>query len=131
MASFDKRMKRRGLQVVTGSNRGKQLAAAAISQTVILATPVDTGQARGNWFASLGRPVTSASSATSKTGASRIGGNAGVIAGALPEVDIYISNNVRHIGPLNNGSSAQAPAGFIQQAVIAGQRSVRKMKVFK
>src|SRR5690242_4605976 len=41
---------------------------------------------------------------------------------------IYIVNNVPYIRDLNNGTSAQAPAGFIESAVAAGRAEVEKSK---
>ena len=45
--------------------------------------------------------------------------------------DLYIANNVGHIGKLNDGSSQQAPAGFVESAVQRAGRAGGKVKVFK
>ena len=130
VANFNKRMRKRGLQVQSGTNRAKIATALAISQTVILSTPVKTGQARANWFASLGFPIATPSEITDKNGAPSIGRNTTIIAGAIEKLPIYLSNNVRHIRPLNAGSSAQAPAGFVEKAILAGSRAVKKSRIF-
>jgi hypothetical protein len=119
------------VQVSVGANKGKQQIAAAVSQALIMATPVDTGQARGNWFASLGGPTTHPTKATSKSGSSRISANLVVFAASQPEQPIFITNNVRHIQALNDGWSKQAPAGFVEHAVIAGNVAAKRFKVFK
>jgi len=122
--------------------------AITIEQTLVLATPVDTGRARANWQVTLDTPA--------KTEVSSSGGNAQVgfvrdeagrfakrypsaqetIARAMgtlthrrPEQNIFISNNVPYIGRLNEGWSAQAPAGFIEQAVQAAVAAHRGDKL--
>jgi hypothetical protein len=53
----------------------------------------------------------------------------GVIAGAKPEQDIHITNNLDYIMDLNQGSSAQAPAAFVEEAVDAGVKAARATKI--
>jgi len=129
--SFAKRMRDRGIQVEIGTNLWKQNIAAAVSQAIILGTPVDTGQARGNWLASLGSPISTASTRTDKSGGGTIARNMGIIRAATLNAPIYITNNVGHIQRLNDGWSAQAPAGFVESAILAGEITAKRMKVFK
>lgn len=102
--------------------------ALGIENRIVLATPVDTGRARSNWIASLDKPATGvidayAPDADEKPG--QIGPNA---AGAIAAADavllqtqdfpvIYLSNNLPYIARLNDGSSVQAPAAFVQAAI--------------
>ena len=131
MASFNSRMRKRGKQVVANSNRNKKLIAGAVNQAVILSTPVDRGQARANWRGSLGFPLSGSTEAVDPTGGGTIARNASIFSGAVTEQPIYITNNVRHIGPLNDGWSAQAPAGFVELAISAGEAAARRMRLFK
>jgi bacteriophage HK97-gp10 putative tail-component len=107
-----------------------------IDQAVVLATPVDTGRARSNWIVGTG-PSTEAidAYAPGKKGSS---GGANADAALQQAQDflsatdvsvIYISNNLSYIQYLNEGSSAQAPAGFIEVAVQAGIDHVKTLKV--
>lgn len=43
--------------------------------------------------------------------------------------DIFVSNNVPYIQPLNNGHSLQAPAGFVQIAVLKAVDNAKKFKL--
>ncbi len=96
-----------------------------VTANLIETTPVDIGWARANWVPSIGasidrdlegvRPTPQAvASATVEQQA----GIAAVAAGyRLDRGSVFVSNNVDYIGKLNDGSSAQAPAGFIQRAI--------------
>jgi hypothetical protein len=44
---------------------------------------------------------------------------------------IHISNNLPYIGPLNDGHSKQAPAAFVQMAVMDGLATVRGAKILR
>lgn len=95
-------------------------------------TPVDTGFARANWVPHIGRERSDASGylpkgstredrerfakdaeATSEAGAAAIATGYKIEMGP-----IFISNNVPYIGMLNFGSSRQAPAGFVERAIV-------------
>ncbi|MFN4009868.1 MAG: hypothetical protein ACK4K8_07935, partial [Pannonibacter sp.] len=45
--------------------------------------------------------------------------------------EIHVTNNAPHIQPLNDGHSKQAPAGFVQTAVMEGLATVRGAKILK
>lgn len=108
--------------------------ARGIARTVILATPVGNpelwkqppptnyrpGTARGNWRVSIGGPDGQISFLLDPVGGTTIAAAEAEIARyTLPTQSLYIQNNVPYIVPLNDGSSTQAPAGFVQ-AAIAG-----------
>jgi hypothetical protein len=42
---------------------------------------------------------------------------------------VFISNNLPYIQRLNEGDSTQAPAGFVDRAVILGQQAVARAKL--
>lgn len=136
---FGNNMRRRGVRVEAGVNRKVRRIALAILTEVVVQTPVDTGRARANWSVGLGGPPDSGNEEPFAPGQ---GGNtaaanatAAIDAGRAamedrePEQDIYISNNVPYIQRLNEGWSAQAPAGFIQSAVTYGVAVARGDKV--
>lgn len=112
--------------------------ALAIDQTVVLATPVDTGRARSNWIVSSGGPNgnTRGPYAPGKGLGRGEGANAAAaIAQGRRAItthsygDIYVQNNLPYIGDLNAGSSAQAPANFVAKAVSTGLAAVRGRRV--
>jgi hypothetical protein len=96
-----------------------------VTANLIQTTPVDTGWARANWVPRLGGPSTGTApnpgegSGVSAASAQQSAGQAAVAAryNSLNNGRVYVSNNVPYIGRLNEGHSAQAPAGFVQAAV--------------
>lgn len=102
--------------------------ALVANQTLVVATPVDTGRARANWQVSINAEVDAELDSTDAHGA--ITRNEGVIKGYRGG-EILIQNNVPYIGALNNGSSAQAPAGFVEKAIQAAARAVSRAKVVR
>ena len=97
-------------------------------------TPRRTGWARSNWVPSIGSPAkldgtppkgddAAAAEARQRASAAQSGIAQVVAAYKLPLGRIYISNNVPYITRLNEGSSKQAPAGFVQSAILRAVRS--------
>ncbi len=72
-----------------------KVMALDIHGRVVLATPVDTGNARSGWTVDTSVPVP------------------------------VVENNVEYIGALNRGHSKQAPAGFVEAAIDAARRARR------
>jgi hypothetical protein len=107
-----------------------------IMQVLTTETPVDTNFARSRWTPSVGSaPKLDGSAAPSGTN------RAAIVAEAIAKVSanealsqgiaktyklrmgpLYISNNTAYIGVLNGGSSAQAPARFVEAGVLKGIR---------
>lgn len=92
-------------------------------------TPVDTGWARANWVPNIGTPKTTtegtreAAEAGNVSSAGQQAGIASVVTGYRRDRGpIYISNNVPYILRLNEGSSRQAPKGFVQNAIAKAVR---------
>lgn len=141
LGQFAKRIRVLADRVEANADRITREAAIAIDQTVVLATPVDTGRARSNWIVSTGGPSGSTQepyAAGSGLGRGESGNAAGAIAQGRRAIaaktkrqDIYIQNNLPYIGRLNDGSSAQAPANFVQKAVSVGVSAVRRRKVLR
>ena len=96
-------------------------------------TPVDTGWARANWIPVIGRPSRGAAKGGSR--ADRLSGArqlqaqqetaiAAIATGyRLSMGAVFVANNVPYIVRLNEGSSKQAPAGFVQAAIIKAIKS--------
>lgn len=124
----------RGNNLARGADRLVRKVALAADQVVVVGTPVDTGRARSNWIAQVGGPATGVISAYAPGEASTqaaISQASGVIAGYVggpTSPAIHITNNLPYIQKLNDGYSAQAPAGFVETALatavtaIAGAR---------
>jgi len=117
--------------VEEGASRTVRQVTLAVSQAVIVSTPVDTGRARANWVASLGAPFTTTTEDTDPSGSRQVAINNTVISGRQTGQEVYISNNLPYIGRLNEGHSAQAPAGFVEKAVQRGTVAASKARVLE
>lgn len=95
-------------------------------------TPRRTGWARSNWVPSIGTSADldgtppaddQSSAAVGQRSAEREAGIAAIVTGyRLSLGRIYITNNVPYIQRLNDGHSKQAPAGFVQAAILRAVR---------
>lgn len=108
-------------------------------QTLVLSTPVDEGTARSNWQVALDAPIRSEIPPYAPGKGLGIGESANA-QGALAQGQaaigqykngqtIYISNNLPYINRLNDGWSAQAPAGFVEKAVQLASDVIRRTQV--
>lgn len=91
-----------------------------IDRRVVRETPRDTGSAKASWIASTGSPSSAVNEIENPGGAEAIAlaQGAAAISKAKDFDSIYIVNNQEYIVPLNEGSSLQAPAHFVD-AIIA------------
>jgi len=115
--------------------RIQKAATLELQRGIVLATPVDKGRARGNWQVSQGSPASgelapngfpgesSAARGSAATAAALTQG-AGSAAETKPFTRTYVSNRLPYIESLNEGTSTQAPAGFIETAVARVRRIV-------
>ena len=124
------------------SSQIAQEAAVAIVTDLAFKTPVDTSQARSNWQVGLNAPMVSTIGPhfPGRKGSTGLSSAAETIAvgkmgmqGKRPGSSIFITNNLHYIADLNNGTSAQEPAGFVERAIVKGRLKVAntKLKVFK
>lgn len=103
-----------GFQVLEDADSFSKKVAGEMLQQVVVQTPVDTGQARGNWRVNVGSVDTSTTDATDRSGQGTISKGIATIraGGGLGKV-VYISNSLQYIERLNNGWSMQAPVNFV------------------
>lgn len=122
-------------------------AAMTIIQDLALHTPVDVGTAVSNWQMSLDSPIETVIPAFSPSPRGKTikgkwtntvspeitrEGNVSVLISDATELlstkkpgqDIYITNNLPYIEILDQGSSDQAPAGFVDRAQVLAQSVV-------
>lgn len=93
-----------------------------VTANLIEDTPVDTGFAQANWIPSVGRanradPGVRDRARVPGARARQAAGQVEVAAYRLEQGRVFVSNNVRYIRRLNDGSSSKAPRGFVQRAV--------------
>lgn len=105
--------------------------ATTIVSDLAYSTPVDESTAISNWVVALGAPSRAEvpahyrgahGSTYSSSAGQTIADAKKVLASKQPGQAIYISNNTQYIRYLNDGSSAQAPAGFIERAELLGRK---------
>lgn len=83
---------------------------------VVLATPVDTGRARANWYPSLTRPSRARDDAARDDPSAAI--RATAMRAQMGQV-LWLTNNLPYILALENGSSRQAPTGMVDVSLRA------------
>jgi hypothetical protein len=94
---------------------------------LLASTPVDTGRARSNWKVSVGAPdFTQLESLGDGPGAESI-----QFLSAQARLyryranrPVYITNGLPYIERLNEGWSQQAPAGFVEAAILRNVRPI-------
>jgi hypothetical protein len=117
-----------------GSAVEREIRKAVIAgdQAIVLGTPVDTGRARANWIVTVGAPSSDADKTPDKTGQAALdqarSAVSGFVAGLGVRGSIFITNNLEYIVPLENGHSAQAPAGMVQQGIKVMEQHLAKAK---
>lgn len=149
LAKFMHRFGDRSLNL---ANKVAQEAAKAIIRDLVQVTPVDTGAALSNWEVTLGAPSqgilstfwpspkgrmikgkwvhTVDPSITFRVNADATATHAWtVIMNKQPGIDLFITNNIPYIQALNNGTSSQAPAGFVDRAIILGNQVASRARL--
>ena len=112
--------------------------ALALEQDLVLVTPVDTSNALSNWQVSLDAPiedeitpyvpgVLGLTKLQSASEAMRVAREK--LKAKKPGQIIYIVNNAPYIGELNDGSSKQAPAGFVERCVLNAKLKVKDFNI--
>lgn len=100
----------------------RKRVALDVFSRVILDTPVLSGRARGNWFASLDIPDEHVDlNLFDKSGATTVQNMIRVVnaASSEPFGIIWLTNNLPYILRLENGWSKKAPQGMVQRAITA------------
>jgi hypothetical protein len=129
LGGFAKKMKAKAKAVSPNLNANIKRLVALIAQTVIIATPVKTGHARANWQVGIEDEPVDELDEEDKSGQSTLNAAKAKVAGRAPGQTIFVTNNVPYIAALNDGSSAQAPAQFVEKAIDTAVRAFGNMKV--
>ena len=94
---------------------------------VTISTPVKTGRARWGWNCSINTPDLTVPA----EGKYRIAATRATTVFSVQAVkempDLYVANAVPYIGNLNNGSSQQAPARFVE---LAFENALQKLEIY-
>ena len=139
---FAKRVSRIAVEVEGNVERAMKDCATAVARSVVEGTPVDTGKARSNWLAGIDTPVIAEIEAHApgmggSTGDTNAEAAIGLASAVIETFDIeknrsiHVTNNLPYIQPLNDGHSAQAPANFVEMAVMEGLATVKGANILK
>ena len=99
---------------------------------VVPRTPVRTGHARRNWQVNLGSPNLQELPGFDFAGANTIANGITRLRASSnrnPFTPVIVENNAPYIGKLNDGFSPQAPAMFVESALLVAINDVVVRKV--
>lgn len=132
LGDLDGEMKKTGQRVADNADRLVRRCALATDTALVLATPVDSGRARANWQVEIGQAAegvigdpNNKKEKFDKSGQGAISQGKDAIQGYKSGSSINITNNLPYIERLNDGWSAQAPAGFVEKAVQVGISAIQ------
>lgn len=112
--SFSDDVRRFATKTTEAHSKITRVATLELFSGVIKATPVDTGRARGNWQTAVGSPAQAETERLDKSGGEAIAEVEAKTPEGAGQVT-YLSNNLPYIEELENGSSTQAPEGFVRK----------------
>lgn len=135
---FGKRMMVLADRVDKNSARAVKRATRALAFALIEDTPADVGTAKSNWIVKSGGyaggtvaafvPGKKGSTAGANESAAKAQAEADIAARARGE-GLSVVNNLKYIGILNDGHSAQAPAGFVESAMMRAVHEGRRVRL--
>lgn len=91
--------------------------ATNLTATLRADTPVETGNARAQWMTCYGDPPTEPVAGVAAAESAQESGIAVMAGYELEDGPAYVFNNAPYIRRLNDGSSTQRPAGFVESAI--------------
>ena len=136
MATFltlAKRIEKKEKDLALNGDAAKRAAVMAFVNEVAVSTPSVTGEHVSSWEVGIGRPAEGHREPFIEGDA---GANAKLVVAAAqralkrsrPGMPVYISNSAPAIRLLNDGSSMQEPAGFVERAVLKGRLAVERIR---
>lgn len=137
LGQFAGNMRARAKRVPFNVKQIKMLVGQDVVKEVVIATPIDTGQARFNWNVSFNGPDYSTDTEGfqdfTRRGdwAGKLATSMAVLARVGEKDTIYISNALPYIEQLNKGKSPQASADYVRRAAIVAARRVARGGVIR
>ncbi len=111
--------------------------AETILADLVYVTPVDVSTALSNWQVSLDKPAPAPIDAffpgehgttQAQSAAEALAVGRRILQQKRPGQTVYISNVLRYIQYLNEGTSQQEPGGFVERAVLLGRKTIEKAR---
>lgn len=121
--SFASELKSFSDKAIKNTDRVRRAAIIEILNGVVLTTPVKSGRAKGNWQTTVNSPASGVIEGVRSPAAVEAEGRANM--GEMKDT-VFITNNLPYIGKLNEGSSKQAPARFVESEVARVAANLRK-----
>jgi len=146
LAQFSRNIRRTGSDIENGGTRLVKATSVRALKSLVRNTPADKGVARSNWRVGIGAPTRSVIGAYapgSKLGINESANASAAIAAGRARINsvrgtsgglttaIYITNAAPYIGRLNSGYSGQAPAGFIEIALLEAKAEILGFRLFQ
>lgn len=110
--SFSSDLKRFEKKAVSRIDQARRKIVLDLFTSIIQATPVRSGRAKGNWQTNVGAAAQGVVERLDKDGGQASAEVAQVLATLSDDEAIHLTNNLPYIVELEEGSSQQAPAGF-------------------
>jgi len=138
LTGLAERLEKKAKEINNAASEASVKAALSIVGELAYRTPVDTSNALSGWQVSLINPTLGRigphfpglNGSTYRQSASEtITIAKQVLKNKKPGEIIYITNNEPYIRRLNDGYSGQAPAGFVERAVLIGRKSLASFKI--
>ena len=138
LADLAKRMRRFAASLRSEASRCVLEVGEAVVDNLAHKTPVDTSNALSNWLGALESPNLSVVEPhlLGRRGSTQLRSARGTVEAfkidtenKKPGQAIFISNSVDYIRNLNEGSSKQEPAGFVNRAVLIARKKVKNFKM--
>lgn len=140
LAGLADRLRKEAKEIEQSASDAAVQVALTVLGELTVRTPVDTSKASSNWQVRTNSPVDneidayfigkSGSTAQSSVDAAYLAG-VEQLSSKKPGETIYISNVTKYIEYLNDGSSYQAPAGFVERAVMVGNEKAKSVRILK
>lgn len=128
-----KRLESKANKIEKAASEISKQTALFLEGALLWDTPVDTSQALSNWELTLGAPsykfigphVPGEHGSTQTASIAEAYSLAKSVASKKrPGQEIWLSNNAPYIVDLNSGSSAQAPAGYVQSCIFRARLQI-------
>ena len=132
------RMDRLAASLTLEGSRCAVETAKIIHHNLTLNTPVDTSTALSNWDIFIGsyesdshEPYVMGKKGSTKLASMGFANKEAELrlSEKKPGETIFIVNSLDYIRKLNDGSSKQAPAGFVEAAIIVGKEFAKNFKI--
>lgn len=120
IAAFTKKAAERQDRVLQG-------VVKEVGERLVQRTPVDQGEARSNWQASVNSPVAIHTPDLDPTGAGAIADISRTARAAKFGDAVYVLNAAPHIKKLEDGHSKQAPTGMVAVTVAEGRQIIEEV----